>query len=58
VILSAGERETVRAAFPAAEANVSFWHFSDVPPAASEGRFWFESGLRQVTARHVYEFTL
>jgi hypothetical protein len=33
------------------------WHFSEVPPAASEGRSWLYSGLQQTARGRVYEFT-
>ena len=30
-----------------------FWHFSEEPTAASKGRSWIQSGLRQTAARRV-----
>ena len=38
-------------------AGVFSWHFSEVPPAASEGRSWLHSGLQQTARGRVYEFT-
>jgi len=43
---------------PCQRGAVHTWHFSELPPEASEGRSWLQSGLQQTTRGRVYEFML
>ena len=40
-----------------AAGEVAYWHYSEVPAAATEGSSSLQSGPRQAVRRRVYEFT-